>query len=91
MSTDNDSFMLYYPHVQKICNVIAYKYKYNKEDLLQESYIIFLELRVSYNPHNNTTFIWYINKWLTKKLIEYIKRNTIYKDREILKGSMDDM
>jgi RNA polymerase sigma factor (sigma-70 family) len=75
----------YYDKVMKLINSLSYWKNFDKDELIQQSYIYFLEFCESYDPYYNGNFIpfdKYVFKNLIIKLRSHIQRFYVYKKRE---------
>jgi RNA polymerase sigma factor (sigma-70 family) len=75
----------YFDKVMKLINSLSYWKNFDKDELIQQSYIYFLEFCESYDPYYNGNFIpfdKYVFKNLIIKLRSHIQRFYVYKKRE---------
>lgn len=78
-------FEKYYNQVIKLINGLSYWKSFDKEELLQQSYLYFLDFCKSYDPYYKGNFIpfdRYVFKNLIIKLRSHIQRFYVYKKRE---------
>lgn len=81
----NIVFEKYYNQVIKLINSLSYWKSFDKEELLQQSYLYFLDFCKLYDPYYNGNFIpfdKYVFKNLIIKLRSHIQRHYVYKKRE---------
>ena len=78
-------FEKYYNQVVKLINGLSYWKSFDKEELMQQSYIYFLDFCKLYDPYYNDNFIpfdKFVFKNLIIKLRSHIQRHYVYKKRE---------
>lgn len=78
-------FEKYYDKVVKLINGLSYWKSFDKDELMQQSYIYFLDFCKVYDPYYNNNFIpfdKYVFKNLIIKLRSYIQRFYVNKKRE---------
>ena len=78
-------FEKYYNQVVKLINGLSYWKSFDKEELMQQSYIYFLDFCKLYDPYYNDNFISFdkfVFKNLIIKLRSHIQRHYVYKKRE---------
>lgn len=75
----------YYNQIIKLINGLSYWKNFDKDELIQQSYLYFLDFCKSYDPYYNGNFIpfdKYVFKNLIIRLRSYIQRFYVYKKRE---------
>jgi len=78
-------FEKYYNQIVKLINGLSYWKSFDKEELIQQSYIYFLDFCKLYDPYYNNNFIpfdKFVFKNLIIKLRSHIQRFYVYKKRE---------
>lgn len=78
-------FEKYYNQIIKLINGLSYWKSFDKEELIQQSYIYFLDFCKLYDPYYNSNFIpfdKFVFKNLIIKLRSHIQRFYVYKKRE---------
>lgn len=84
-STPNDIWFKYEEKIHKVISGLSYWKNFDHEELVQQSYVYFIELCKSYDPYYNGNFIPF-DKFLFKNLIfklrAYIQRYYFKRKRE---------
>lgn len=81
----NAIFEKYYDNIEKTCETIAYYKNFDKDILIQQSYIYFRYLCNKYDPYYNGNFIRFdafLYTQLQQKLYSYVQKYYIKTNRE---------